>query len=159
MPPRRLKRRGVERMVQKWVAKAIAEYERNRTNPENAGGSGPANAGGVVAPDVHGCSYKTFRNCQPHSFNGTEGVVGLTRWFEKMEQVFEISKCVEEDKVKFAACTFEGRALTWWNGNVHTDVLSLYGIDSLLGKKFPMRSSHATDTSFEISDIIFHIII
>ncbi|GKF54925.1 hypothetical protein Tco_0165265, partial [Tanacetum coccineum] len=29
-----------------------------------------------------------------------------------MEQVFEISKCAEEDKVKFAACTFEGRALT-----------------------------------------------
>ncbi|GKA99961.1 hypothetical protein Tco_0827955 [Tanacetum coccineum] len=101
-------------------AEAIAEYERNRTNPENAGGSGPANAGGVVAPDVHGCSYKTFKNCQPHLFNGTEGVVGLTRWFEEMEQVFEISKCAEEDKVKFAICTFEGRALTWWNGNVHT---------------------------------------
>ncbi|GKA98525.1 putative reverse transcriptase domain-containing protein, partial [Tanacetum coccineum] len=30
------------------------------------------------------------------------------------------SKCGEEDKVKFAASTFEGRALTWWNGNVHT---------------------------------------
>ncbi|GKC70876.1 retrotransposable element Tf2, partial [Tanacetum coccineum] len=102
------------------VPEAIAEYERNRTNPENAGGSGPANAGGVVAPDVHGCSYKTFKNCQPHLFNETEGVVGLTRWFEEMEQVFEISKCAEEDKVKFAICTFEGRALTWWNGNVHT---------------------------------------
>ncbi|GJW39635.1 putative reverse transcriptase domain-containing protein [Tanacetum coccineum] len=28
--------------------------------------------------------------------------------------------CVEEDKVMFDASTFEGRALTWWNGNVHT---------------------------------------
>nr|GFA34975.1 hypothetical protein [Tanacetum cinerariifolium] len=36
------------------------------------------------------------------------------------EQVFEICKCAEEDKVMFAASTFEGRALTWWNGNVHT---------------------------------------
>ncbi|GKE29200.1 putative reverse transcriptase domain-containing protein, partial [Tanacetum coccineum] len=25
-----------------------------------------------------------------------------------------------QDKVMFAASTFEGRALTWWNGNVHT---------------------------------------
>ncbi|GJZ37996.1 hypothetical protein Tco_0584187 [Tanacetum coccineum] len=25
--------------------------------------------------------------------------------------------CAKEDKVKFAACTFEGRALTWWNGD------------------------------------------
>ncbi|GJR50789.1 putative reverse transcriptase domain-containing protein [Tanacetum coccineum] len=59
-------------------------------------------------------------NGKPHSFKGTEGVVGLKRWFEKMEQVFEICKCAEDDKVKFAMCTFEGRALTWWNGNVQT---------------------------------------
>ncbi|GJT13728.1 hypothetical protein Tco_0860770 [Tanacetum coccineum] len=26
----------------------------------------------------------------------------------------------KDDKVKFAMCTFEGRALTWWNGNVQT---------------------------------------
>ncbi|GJT96373.1 putative reverse transcriptase domain-containing protein [Tanacetum coccineum] len=49
-----------------------------------------------------------------------EGVVGLRRWIEKVEQVFEICKCAEEDKVMFAASTFEGRALTWWNGNVQT---------------------------------------
>ncbi|GKA92960.1 putative reverse transcriptase domain-containing protein [Tanacetum coccineum] len=59
-------------------------------------------------------------NGKPHSFSGTEGVVGLKRWFEKMEQVFEICKCVEDDKVKFVVCTFESRALTWWNGNVQT---------------------------------------
>nr|GFC47041.1 putative reverse transcriptase domain-containing protein [Tanacetum cinerariifolium] len=66
------------------------------------------------------CSYKTFMNCKPHSFNGTKGVVGLKRWFEKMEQVFEICKCTEDDKVKFVMYTLEGRALTWWNENVQT---------------------------------------
>ncbi|GJR57133.1 putative reverse transcriptase domain-containing protein [Tanacetum coccineum] len=59
-------------------------------------------------------------NGKPHPFNRTEGVFGLRRWIEKVEKVFEICKCVEEDKVMFAASTFEGRALTWWNGNVHT---------------------------------------
>nr|GEV08613.1 hypothetical protein [Tanacetum cinerariifolium] len=49
-----------------------------------------------------------------------EKTKGLSRWIEKVEQVFEISKSAEEDKVMFAASTFEGRALTWWNGNVHT---------------------------------------
>nr|GFB03046.1 hypothetical protein [Tanacetum cinerariifolium] len=58
--------------------------------------------------DVQGCSYKTFMNCKPHSFNGTESVAGLKRWFEKMEQVFEICKYTEDDKVKFAMCTLEG---------------------------------------------------
>nr|GFD00746.1 putative zinc finger, CCHC-type [Tanacetum cinerariifolium] len=76
----------------------------------NAGGSGSVSTGGSV--DVQGCSYKTFMNRKPHSFNETEGVVGLKRWFEKMEQVFEICKCTEDDKVKFAMCTLEGRALT-----------------------------------------------
>ncbi|GJY57905.1 hypothetical protein Tco_0457797 [Tanacetum coccineum] len=54
---------------------------------------------------MHRCSYKTFMNGKPHSFKGTEGVVGLKCWFEKMEQVFEICKCAEDDKVKFAMCT------------------------------------------------------
>ncbi|GJX85604.1 putative reverse transcriptase domain-containing protein [Tanacetum coccineum] len=63
------------------VAKAIAEYESNRANNlDNAEGSRPTNTGGVVAPDVHRCSYKTFLNCKPHTFNGTEGVVRLRHW-------------------------------------------------------------------------------
>nr|GFB84364.1 hypothetical protein [Tanacetum cinerariifolium] len=94
------------------------EYEKTRVDSINAGGSGSASTGGSA--NVQGCSYKTFMNCKPHSFNGTDGVVGLKRWFEKIEQVFEICKCTEDDKVNFAMCTLEGHALTWWNGNVQT---------------------------------------
>nr|GEZ94727.1 hypothetical protein [Tanacetum cinerariifolium] len=74
------------------MAKAIKEYEKSRGNLDSAeiSGGNTRNAGGTV-------------NVQ-----------------EKVEQVFEICKCAEEDKVMFAASTFEGRALTWWNGNVHT---------------------------------------
>ncbi|GKB19111.1 hypothetical protein Tco_0853034 [Tanacetum coccineum] len=118
MPPKMMKRKAVKKMVKKGVAEAIAEYEKTRANPDNAGGSGSVNARGIDSPEVQRCTYKTFFNCQPHKFNGTEGVVGLKCWFETIEQVFEISKCAEEDKVKFAVCMFEGRALTWWNENV-----------------------------------------
>nr|GEZ03348.1 hypothetical protein [Tanacetum cinerariifolium] len=52
---------------------------------------------------------------------GTEGVVGLWHWVEKVEQVFEICKCAEEDKVMFAASTFEGRALTWFQRTGHQE--------------------------------------
>ncbi|GKD42480.1 putative reverse transcriptase domain-containing protein [Tanacetum coccineum] len=31
------------------------------------------------------CTYKEFLNCQPLNFKGTEGAVGLARWFKKME--------------------------------------------------------------------------
>ncbi|GKA78430.1 hypothetical protein Tco_0784967 [Tanacetum coccineum] len=50
---------------------------------------------------------------------GTEGVVGLTRWIEKMESVFNISGCAIENQVKFATCTLLGAALTWWNETPH----------------------------------------
>ncbi|GKC30375.1 reverse transcriptase domain-containing protein [Tanacetum coccineum] len=39
---------------------------------------------------------------------GTEGVVGLTQWFEKMESVFHISNCTVGNQVKFATCTLLG---------------------------------------------------
>ncbi|GKC98847.1 putative reverse transcriptase domain-containing protein [Tanacetum coccineum] len=97
MPPRRFKKKSVKRIVEKRVAKAIEEYEKTRADSNNTGGSRSANTGGTVAPDVQGCSYKTFINCKPHSFSGTKGVVGLKRWIEKMD-----------------------RDLTWWNGNIQT---------------------------------------
>nr|GEW31309.1 hypothetical protein [Tanacetum cinerariifolium] len=51
---------------------------------------------------------------------GTEGVVGLSHWFEKMESVFHISDCAVDNQVKFATCTMLDDALTWWNGHVRT---------------------------------------
>ncbi|GJS19271.1 putative reverse transcriptase domain-containing protein [Tanacetum coccineum] len=59
-----------------------------------------------------------FLNCKPSTFMGTEGVVVLSQWFEKMDSVFHISNCVVENQVKFATCTFLGNALTWWNSHM-----------------------------------------
>ncbi|GJX12808.1 reverse transcriptase domain-containing protein [Tanacetum coccineum] len=60
-------------------------------------------------------NYKEFINCQPFYFNGTEGAVGLIRWFERTESVFSRSKCAEEDRVTFATGTLTDDALSWWN--------------------------------------------
>ncbi|GKG06836.1 hypothetical protein Tco_0329805, partial [Tanacetum coccineum] len=48
-------------------------------------------------------------------FNGTEGAVGLIRWFERIESVFSRSKCAEENKVTFATGTLTDDVLSWWN--------------------------------------------
>nr|GEW32942.1 retrotransposon protein, putative, Ty3-gypsy subclass [Tanacetum cinerariifolium] len=58
--------------------------------------------------------------CQPLNFKGTEGVVGLSQWHEKMESVFHIINYAIDNQVKFATCTLPGVALTWWNGHVRT---------------------------------------
>ncbi|GJU82501.1 putative reverse transcriptase domain-containing protein [Tanacetum coccineum] len=60
-------------------------------------------------------NYKEFISCQPFYFNGTEGAVGLIRWFERTESVFSRSKCAEENKVTFATGTLTDDALSWWN--------------------------------------------
>nr|GEU31718.1 reverse transcriptase domain-containing protein [Tanacetum cinerariifolium] len=66
---------------------------------------------------AHICSYTDFIKCQPLNFKGTEGIVGLSQWLEKMESVFHISGCAIDNQVKFATCTILGVALTWWNGH------------------------------------------
>ncbi|GKC41174.1 hypothetical protein Tco_1058896 [Tanacetum coccineum] len=42
------------------------------------------NVGGVV-PVTRECTYQDFVKCQALNIKGTEGVVGLTRLFKKME--------------------------------------------------------------------------
>ncbi|GKE91820.1 hypothetical protein Tco_1572915, partial [Tanacetum coccineum] len=47
----------------------------------------------------------------------TEGVVGLTHWFEKMETMFHISNCPKKYQVKYVTRTLLNSALTWWNSH------------------------------------------
>ncbi|GJR42039.1 reverse transcriptase domain-containing protein [Tanacetum coccineum] len=69
------------------------------------------------------CNYKEFRSVMHENFRGTEGAVGLTRWFEKLESQFGISNVAESDRVKFASSTLLDGALTWWNVYVRSVTL------------------------------------
>ncbi|GJX62780.1 putative reverse transcriptase domain-containing protein [Tanacetum coccineum] len=103
-------------LIDRGVAAAMAEAEASRVrNGYDSNGSGPR-----PAQAVRECSYSEFLKCKPLGFKGTEGVVGLTRWFEKMESVFSISNCIASCQVKFATCTLQDDALTWWNAHVKT---------------------------------------
>ncbi|GJR74925.1 ribonuclease H-like domain-containing protein [Tanacetum coccineum] len=83
-------------------------------NGENGNGGNGYNPRGFVHV-ARECTYQDFLKCQPLSFNRTEGVVGLTRWFKKIEMVFHISNCPEKYQVKYVTCTLLNNALTWWN--------------------------------------------
>ena len=107
-------------MFQAAVAAAVAAAMSHMI-PGGPGGLGggpqPQNQEGSQGHQKE-CSYKDFMNAKPTSFDGTGGVISLTRWFEKIESIFEIYAYSESDKVKFAACTFTDKALTWWNVRV-----------------------------------------
>ncbi|GJW77814.1 putative reverse transcriptase domain-containing protein [Tanacetum coccineum] len=77
-------------------------------------------------PTARECTYRDFLKCQPLNFKGTEGVVGLTQWFVKMESVFHISNCTIACQIKFATCTLLGNALTWWNFTLRLLVMMLH---------------------------------
>ncbi|GJX62761.1 putative reverse transcriptase domain-containing protein, partial [Tanacetum coccineum] len=81
---------------------------------------GNENGGNGNGGNGNGGNGNDFLKCQPLSFNGTKGVVGLTRWFEKMETMFHISNCPEKYQVKYVLCTLLNSALTWWNSHKRT---------------------------------------
>ncbi|GJR47109.1 putative reverse transcriptase domain-containing protein [Tanacetum coccineum] len=102
---------------------------RNRGNGGNGnggnGGNGHRNGNhgmnyGGFMPVSKEYTFQDFLKCKPQNFSGTEGVVGLTRWFEKMETVFNISNCPPKYQVKYATCTLQDSALTWWNSHKRT---------------------------------------
>ncbi|GJR63564.1 putative reverse transcriptase domain-containing protein [Tanacetum coccineum] len=74
--------------------------ENGNGNGENGRNGNPNKNGRGDRPVVQECTYQDFMKCQPLNFKGTEGVFGLTRWFEKMEIVFHISNCLEKYQVK-----------------------------------------------------------
>ncbi|GKB57252.1 putative reverse transcriptase domain-containing protein, partial [Tanacetum coccineum] len=72
---------------------------RNRGNG-NGGNGNPNESARGARPVARECTYQDFMKCQPLNFKGTEGVVGLIRWLEKMETVFYINSCPEKYQVK-----------------------------------------------------------
>ncbi|GKE34761.1 hypothetical protein Tco_1454083 [Tanacetum coccineum] len=119
MPPKRTSTSEAPAMTQAAIRKLVADSVTsaleaqavtmaNTSNPNR--NTGPT---GTLVSKMG--NYKEFISCQPFYFNGTEGAVGLIRWFERTESVFSNSRCAEENKVTFATGTLTDDALSWWN--------------------------------------------
>ncbi|GJR32435.1 hypothetical protein Tco_1108667 [Tanacetum coccineum] len=119
MPPKRtstsvapaITQAVIRQLIADGVVAALEAQAANMTNTDNTN----RNSGPRETPIVRKCTYKEFMSCQPFYFNGTEGAVGLIRWFERTESLFSRSNCTEDYKVKFATGTLTEDALSWWN--------------------------------------------
>ncbi|GKC17578.1 putative reverse transcriptase domain-containing protein [Tanacetum coccineum] len=106
MPPKRtstseapaMTQAAIRKLVADSVSAALEAQAANMANTDNT--TRPREA-----PVARQCSYKEFMSCQPINFKGSEGAVGLIRWFERIESVFSRSNCTEDYKVKFAIGT------------------------------------------------------
>nr|GEX11366.1 hypothetical protein [Tanacetum cinerariifolium] len=119
---------AIRRMIKDSVDAVIAVERARQANVRNdATGSGPAR-GQDATLAVRECTFTGFMKCNPAIFHGVEEAVELRRWFEKTESLFEISECTEGKKVKFAAATLEGPALTWWKTKYNTPCFRVIAI-------------------------------
>nr|GFC49680.1 reverse transcriptase domain-containing protein [Tanacetum cinerariifolium] len=117
MPPKRTSTSAAPAMTQTTIRQLVADsvtaalesQAANMTSTENFN----RNTGPRETPVAKRGNYKEFISCQPFYFNGTEGAVGLIRWFERTESVFSRSNCAEENKVTFSTRTLTDDTLSW----------------------------------------------
>ncbi|GJZ68137.1 hypothetical protein Tco_0631377 [Tanacetum coccineum] len=76
---------AIEQLIAQRVATIMTSYEANRDNDNGS---------------------------QNETSEGTKGVVGLARWFEKIEYVFYINNFTTNCQVKYATFTLLDSALT-----------------------------------------------
>ncbi|GJU64162.1 putative reverse transcriptase domain-containing protein [Tanacetum coccineum] len=107
----------LQAMINQGVSAALAARDATRNGTDSHSSGTGVRGSERVARE---CTYQDFMKCKPLYFKGTEGVVELTQWFERMETVFRISNCSVESQIKFATCTLLAGALTWWNSHVMT---------------------------------------
>nr|GEW46378.1 putative reverse transcriptase domain-containing protein [Tanacetum cinerariifolium] len=109
MPPKRrsqtnpqptLTQEAVDQLVRDGIEAAIRD-ERERVRMEATRAGGPAR-GPTAAPMARECLFTGFMKCGPTQFHRTEGVIGLVRWFKKMENTFEIIKLNSSYEVELA---------------------------------------------------------
>ncbi|GJW07755.1 hypothetical protein Tco_1570178 [Tanacetum coccineum] len=130
---------AIKVLIAQGVAKALVEYEAHQSSG-NGDDSHDYRSGRRTERATRERTYSDFLKCQPLNFKGTEGVVGLTQWFEKMESVFHISNYTVACQIKFATCTLFRNALTWWNFHVKT-----VGHDAAYGMPWKTLKKMMTD--------------
>nr|GEW98688.1 reverse transcriptase domain-containing protein [Tanacetum cinerariifolium] len=106
-------------VIRQLVADSVATALKAQVATMASTNNPNRNTGPRETPVAKRGNYKEFISCQPFYFNGTEGTVGLIRWFEWTESIFSRSNCAEENKVTFATGTLTDDALSWWNAYTH----------------------------------------
>ncbi|GJU62783.1 putative reverse transcriptase domain-containing protein, partial [Tanacetum coccineum] len=106
----------IEQQLQTILPQIVAQVTNNVNNANN--GNGGNGGGGNGNGGNNGCTFKAFQSYNPKEYDGKGGMIVLTRWIEKMENMIDNSGCAENQKVRYAASTLVNKALTWWNTQV-----------------------------------------
>nr|GEX53634.1 putative reverse transcriptase domain-containing protein [Tanacetum cinerariifolium] len=89
---------AINNLIAQRVTEVVAEYETQRNSVVNGDTSHTTGTRSRIVRPTRECTYKDYLNYGPLKFNGTEGVIGLTRWFERTEFVSNINNCTTENQ-------------------------------------------------------------
>ncbi|GJU40554.1 putative reverse transcriptase domain-containing protein [Tanacetum coccineum] len=105
----------------------------------------------IVNGNWVGCSYKEFLACNPKEYDGKGGDVVLTRWIKKMKSVHDMSGYSFDQKVKYIAGSFVGKALTCHE---------MQKLESELWNHAMVGAGHAayTDRFHELARLVPHLV-
>ncbi|GJV01368.1 putative reverse transcriptase domain-containing protein [Tanacetum coccineum] len=162
MPPKRTSTSEAPAMTQAAIRKLVADsvtaaLEAQAATMANADNTN-RNTREREALVARKCSYKEFMSCQPINFKGTEGAVGLIRWFERTESVFSRSNCTEDCKVKFATGTLTEEALSWWNSFAQPiGIEEAYKITWVEFKKLLIKKYYPRTEVQKMEDEFYHL--
>ncbi|GKC47103.1 hypothetical protein Tco_1064825, partial [Tanacetum coccineum] len=117
MPPKRMSTSEAPVLTHATIEKLVAHSVATVLEAQTAimASTNNPNSKPRKTPVARKCAYKKFTSYQLFYFNGTDGAVGLIRWFKRTESIFSRSKCAEKNKVRFAVSTLTKEALFWWN--------------------------------------------
>nr|GEZ40668.1 putative reverse transcriptase domain-containing protein [Tanacetum cinerariifolium] len=140
---------AINNLIAQRVTEALAEYETQRNSVVNGDTSHTTGTGPKIVRPTRECTYKDYLNYGPLKFKGTEGVIGLTQWFERTESVLSISNCTTENQMMTAMYYPRGEVkkleVELWNLKVKgTDITSytlrFQELSLLCGRMFPEES-------------------
>nr|GEV85256.1 reverse transcriptase domain-containing protein [Tanacetum cinerariifolium] len=99
------------------IVAQVGDQGRGQGNGRNQNGDTVNNN---IRGDVsRGCTNKEFLACNPNEYDGKGGAIVYNCWIEKIKSAQDISGCRDSQKVKYTASSFVGKALTWWNSQIH----------------------------------------
>ncbi|GKA81379.1 hypothetical protein Tco_0788071 [Tanacetum coccineum] len=120
MPPKRTSTSEASAMTHAAIRKLVADSVATALEAQAAtmASTNNPNSGPRKTPVARKCTYEKFMSCQPFYFNGTEGAVGLIRWFNDWNRYLPYSNvCQEEHKVKLLLKYTQLRKL--YSGGIH----------------------------------------
>ncbi|GFZ08488.1 hypothetical protein Acr_20g0002960 [Actinidia rufa] len=121
MPPKRGRgRRGaaepedrvdhIERILERLIQ--VVHDVHNNNNHEDAPQPPAMPMPGTGAMPC--TTIKKFQQLKPLTFYGTPDPMAAESCLLRIERVFEVLSCTDEQKVAYVTFTFEGAALIWW---------------------------------------------